>query len=91
MINWTIFFTCEWLWFGNPESYGIKRFMRLSNMQLTGVVFVRCKQLLHNTQKLSCARYFPRKIYTFPWARNFMSIASTSDRAMQVIGSSKLH
>jgi len=37
------------------------------------------------------ARYFPRKIYTFPWARNFMSIASTSDRAMQVIGSSKLH
>jgi len=32
-INWTIFFTCEWLWFGILESYAIKWFMRLIGMQ----------------------------------------------------------
>jgi len=30
-INQTIFFTCEWLWFGILESYAIKRFMPLTD------------------------------------------------------------
>jgi len=33
-INWTIFFMCEWFWFGIPESYVIKQFMRLTNMHV---------------------------------------------------------
>jgi len=37
-INRTIFFTCEWIWFGILESYAIKRFMRLTGMQLAEVV-----------------------------------------------------
>jgi len=41
--NWyaikrTIFYTCEWLWFGILEPYAIKRFMRLTGMQLAEVV-----------------------------------------------------
>ena len=37
-INRTIFFTCEWIWFGILQSYAIKRFMRLTGMQLAEVV-----------------------------------------------------
>jgi len=33
-----------------PESYVVKWFMRLTDMQLIGVIFVKCNQLLHNTQ-----------------------------------------
>jgi len=32
VINQNNFFTCEWFWFGIPESYAIKRFIRLTNM-----------------------------------------------------------
>jgi len=39
-INQTTFFAYEWLrlWFGIAESCAIKRFMPLTDMQLTGVV-----------------------------------------------------
>ena len=37
-INRTIFFTCEWVWFGILQSYAIKRFMRLTGMQLADFV-----------------------------------------------------
>jgi len=30
----------EWLWFGIQESYVIKRLMHLTNMQLTGIIYV---------------------------------------------------
>jgi len=49
-INRTIFFTCEWLWFGIPESNAMKWFMRLTDMQLAEVVSARYNQLLRNTQ-----------------------------------------
>jgi len=41
-INQTIFFMCEWLWFGILESYAIKWFMRLSSIQLAQVVCTNC-------------------------------------------------
>jgi len=34
-INPTIFFTYGWVWFEIPESYLIKQFMRLTDMQLS--------------------------------------------------------
>ena len=30
----------EWFWFGVPEFYSIQQLMRLTNMQLTGVVYI---------------------------------------------------
>jgi len=42
-INRTIFFMCKWLWFGILESYAMKRFMRLTDMQLAEVVFSKCE------------------------------------------------
>ena len=39
-INRTIFFTCEWLLFGIPESYVIEQFMRLTGMQIAEVICI---------------------------------------------------
>jgi len=38
VINRTIFFACEWLWFGILEPYAMKRFMHLTSMQLAEII-----------------------------------------------------
>jgi len=39
-IKWIIFFTYECFSFGVPESYVMKVFMHLTDMQLTGIICI---------------------------------------------------